>query len=282
MKLGITAWTFEGLKLNDCLALCRALGFQRVDIAGFHKRGMNSLEPDEVAQNPEKHAEMLKRVLSQHEMTVHDFFPQFGASLDQRAINHPNPAEREKNRESMKGILKFCQLVGIPGISLSPGVNFTEVSFEQNLDTSMKEFKYYVQLAENTGVTIRVEPHMHAIADTPERTLAILNYAPGTKVTLDYAHFMLQYISMERSHTLLPYTDHIHVRQSRMGKMQTRTEEGTIDYVDIIFKLKELQYPGVFSLEYVNMDWFDCNQVDTITETLKTTKILEKWLNQKG
>jgi sugar phosphate isomerase/epimerase len=119
---------------------------------------------------------------------------------------------------------------------------------------------------------------MHAIADTPERTLEILEYAPGTKVTLDYAHFMLQYVSMERSHTLLPFTDHMHVRQSRMGKMQTRTEEGTIDYVDIIAKLKTFNYQGVFSLEYVNMDWFDCNQVDTISETLKTTNILAPWL----
>lgn len=280
MKLGITAWTFEGLKLNDCLALCRALGFQRVDIAGFHKRGMNSLEPDEVGQNPEKYADFLKRALEPQGMTVHDFFPQFGASLDQRSINHPDPAERQKNRESMKGIIKFCQLVGIPGISLSPGVNFTHVSFEQNLETSMKEFKYYAELAEGTGVTIRVEPHMHAIADTPERTMAILDYAPGTKVTLDYAHFMLQYVSMERSHTLLPYTDHIHVRQSRMGKMQTRTEEGTIDYAEVINKLKAFKFTGVFSLEYVNMDWFDCNQVDTISETLKTTKILAGYLGK--
>ena len=278
MKLGITAWTFEGLPLPDCLALCKALGFRRIDIAGFHKRGMNSLEPDEVGRYPEKYADLLKRALEPHEMTVHDFFPQFGASLDQRSINHPNPAERQKNHEAMKGILKFCQLVGIPGISLSPGVNFTEVSFQQNLETSMKEFKYYVELAEGTGVTIRVEPHMHAIADTPERTFEILNYAPGTKVTLDYAHFMLQYVSMERSHTLLPYTDHMHVRQSRMGKMQTRTEEGTIDYVEVMSKLKALNYQGVFSLEYVNMDWFDCNQVDTISETLKTTKILAPFL----
>jgi sugar phosphate isomerase/epimerase len=280
MKLGITAWTFEGLQLPDCMALCKALGFRRVDIAGFHQRGMNSLEPDAVAQEPAKFADLLKRATEPHELTVQDYFPAFGSSLEGRALNHPDLAERQKNRESMRGILKFCQMVGIPGITLSPGILFPQLSFEQNIQTSINEFKYFVQLAEGTGVTIRVEPHMHAIADTPERTLWILQEAPGTKVTLDYAHFLIQYISMERAHLLLPYTDHIHVRQSRMGKMQTRTEEGTIDYSEVIARLKAFQYHGVFSLEYVNMDWFDCNQVDTMMETIKTTKILSAWLEK--
>lgn len=68
----------------------------------------------------------------------------------------------------MKGIIRFCRLTGIPGISLSPGVHHTQVEFAQNLETSVKEFQYLTALAGEAGITIRVEPHMHAIADTPE------------------------------------------------------------------------------------------------------------------
>lgn len=74
MKLCITAWTFELLPLNDCLALSRALGFQRIDIAGFHNRGRNSLEPDEVGKHPDMFADRLKRELELFEMVV-SFFP---------------------------------------------------------------------------------------------------------------------------------------------------------------------------------------------------------------
>ncbi len=282
MELGVTAWSFESLTLKDTLALCSGLGFSRVDIPAFRERGRNGFDPFEVGERPQQHADSLLRELAPYGMEVPDFFPQFGASLHESSLNDPDPAVRARNRETIRGIIRFCQLAGIPGISLSPGVHHEQVSFEQNLDTSAQEFAILAEMAVDSGVTIRVEPHMHAIADTPERTLYLLHRASGAKVTLDYAHFMLQYISMDRIHKLLPHTDHVHVRQARMGKMQTRTEEGEIDYADIAARLAVCGYPGVLSIEYVNMDWYDCNQVDCISETLKTKAALERALARSG
>jgi sugar phosphate isomerase/epimerase len=280
MKLGITTWSFESLPLADVLSLSVSLGFNRVDIAGFHQRGRCSFNPHHVGADPSTHAKQLNELKARYGVEVADYFPQFGASLDQYSLNDPDPEVRGYLRKMLQGTVEFCQLAGIPGISLSPGVHHLNRSVEQNLETSAEEFAFLARMAENSGVTIRVEPHMHAIADTPERTQYILNKAPATRVTLDYAHFLLQYISFERIHQLLPFTDHVHVRQARMGKMQTRTAEGTIDYPDIISRLAALNFKGTFALEYVHMDWFDCNQVDCLNETLNTKAIIEPLIKQ--
>lgn len=278
MKIGIASWTFEALPLKDVAALSKALGFERMDIAGFVGRGRCSCNPFEAAAQPDRQADRLLRELEPFGMSVPDYFPQPGATLSRSALNDPDAAVRSRNREMLEGVLTFCKLAGIPGITLSPGVNHPHVPFERNVETSAAEFAWLAERAASAGITVRVEPHAQAIADTPERIMYILERAPGVKVTLDYAHFLLQYIEMDRIHKLLPFTDHVHVRQARMGKLQTRTEEGIIDYADIAARLKKLDYQGVFSLEYVHMDWYDCNQVDCIQETLKTKAILESAL----
>lgn len=278
MKLSVTTWSFETLSLDATLAIAKGLGFENVDIAGFHQRGRCSLEPDEVGANPDGFADDLNALMEKWNLKPVDYFPQFGAGLEERAANHPDPESRRKNRESIKGIARFCALTGIPGITVSPGVNHLNYTLQQNLEVSAREMKAYSEIAGEHGVVIRVEPHMQSCADTPEWTLEILEHAPDCRVTLDYGHFLLQYIDMERSHALIPHTDHVHVRQARGGKLQTRTQEGEIDYADIIDRLARVGFSGCLSIEYVCIPWYDCNQVDCITETVLTKEAIEPHL----
>jgi len=83
-----------------------------------------------------------------------------------------------------------------------------------------------------------------------------------------------------RIHALLPYADHVHIRPSRPGKLQTRYEENTIDWVDIIQRLKALNYQSTLSVEYVCSSWFDLNQVDTLYETAATKAALESYVGR--
>jgi sugar phosphate isomerase/epimerase len=145
---------------------------------------------------------------------------------------------------------------------------------EENLDASGEALRSLTGMAGEHGITVRFEPHMMSVADTPERALALLERAPQATVTLDYSHFTLQYIPEERVHPLLQYTDHFHIRPARMGKLQARLDENTIDFIDIINRLKALNYRRCMSVEYVYMTWYDCNQVDCLTETIFTKDML--------
>ncbi|MBI4551625.1 MAG: sugar phosphate isomerase/epimerase [Candidatus Latescibacteria bacterium] len=279
MRLTVSGHSFEWLPLEGTLAVAKAMGFTGVDIAGFHARARCSLEPDAVGAEPEKYAEHLNALLNQYELQAVDFFPQFGAQLTERSLNDPDPAVRQQNTQSFRGIVRFCELTRIPGFTISPGIPHPDRSLEQNLDTSGDELRRLTDMAGERGITVRFEPHMMSVADTPERALALIERAPHATVTLDYSHFLLQYIPVERCHALLPHTDHFHVRQARPGRLQTRTEEGTLDFVDIASRLKALNYQRCLSIEYVCIPWYDCNQVDCLTETVFTKRVLEPYVS---
>ncbi len=278
MKLTISTWAFEAIPLEGALAVCQSMGFKGVDIAGFHNRGRLSYEPDEVGTNPQKAADHLLPLLDKYGLHAVDFFPQFTNSFYERSMNDPDPAVRQNNIEMFKGIIKFCKLVKIPGITLLPGVEHLAFSREKNLDVAGETFRKLVEIGTEADLLVRFEPHMGSLTNTPELALALIERAPGLTVTLDYTHFTLQYIEMGRCHKLIPYTSHVHVRPARDGRLQTRHAEGTIDYVDIIKRLKAVNYQGCLSVEYVCSPWYDANQLDTLTETVTTKEALEPYL----
>ncbi|MCY4544909.1 MAG: sugar phosphate isomerase/epimerase, partial [Gemmatimonadetes bacterium] len=194
MRLTLSNHSFEYLDLEGTFALARAIGFNGVDIAGFHDRGRCSLEPDEVGADPQGHADRVNRLLEKYELEAVDYFPQFGASLDERSFNAPDPAVRKLNRSSFEGIIRFCEAVNIPGFTISPGMHHPDRSFEENLDTAVETMNELADLAGERDVTVRFEPHVQSVVDTPERALALLERAPRATVTLDYSHFVMQYI----------------------------------------------------------------------------------------
>ncbi len=275
MRLTIGVHSFEAIPLEGALAICKSMGFKGVDVAGFHNRGRLSYEPDEVGATPERCADHLNAMLDKFGLDSVDFFPQFANDFTERSMNDPNPAVVQKNVEMFKGIAKFCKLTKTPGITVLPGVDFPQFSREQNLDRAAQTFRTLVQIAGESGVETRFEAHMGSLTSTPELAAALIERAPGLKLTLDYSHFLLQYIPIERIHALIPLTGHFHVRQARPGKLQVRHAEGTLDFVDIARRLKAAGYQGCMSLEYVCQDWYDGNQLDTLNETMLTKAQLE-------
>ncbi len=279
MRLTVSSYSFEAIPLEGALAVAKAMGFTGVDIGGFHNRGRASYEPDEVAADPQKFADNLKMLLDQYGLEAVDFFPQFGATPDHRSINDPDVNVRRRDEDVFAGIAQFCKLAGIPGITVLPGVDHPERSLEQNLELSADMLQRFVAIAAEAGLHLNFEPHMGSVCPTPELALNLIERVPGLLVTLDYSHFLLQYIPLERIHKLIPHTGHFHIRQARPGKLQTRFVEGTLDFVDIAHRLRQTGYSGCLSLEYVCADWYDINNVDTLTETMVTKAALEPYIS---
>jgi sugar phosphate isomerase/epimerase len=276
MRLTVSGHSFEILSLEGVMALAHHMGFKGIDLSGFHARGRCSLEPEDVAADPQRQADKVRALLDKYELDAVDFFPQFGASPDQHGLNDLSADIRKKNETLIRGCAHFCQLVGIPGMTILPGVDHPQRRLMDNLQVAGQEMKKATEIAGEYGVTVRFEPHMGSITHTPELAQELIDtYAPAAKVTLDYSHFVLQYIPEARIHKLLPYADHIHVRPARPGKLQVRHDENTIDWVDIINRLKAQGYRSTLSVEYVCNPWYDLNQLDTLHETIMTKEALQ-------
>lgn len=275
MRLTVTNHSFEILPLEGTLALAHHMGFKGVDIAGFHNRGRCSFEPEAVLADPQGEADKLKALLDKYELDAVDFFPQYGSHPGESSINDPDPAVREKDEAYIRGSAQFCKAAGIPGFTILPGVDHLGRAHAENLEASGKALKRATEIAAEYDVQLRFEPHMGSVADTPELALQLVEMAPDAKITLDYAHFTLQYIPEERIHALIPHAGHFHLRPARFGKLQTAWDEGTIDFVNIINRMKAAGYDGALSIEYVYADWFDINRNDTLAETIITKEALQ-------
>ncbi|MCK6579398.1 MAG: sugar phosphate isomerase/epimerase [Anaerolineae bacterium] len=267
MRLSVANYSFEVLPLEATLMVCHSLGFHTVDIAGFYQRGKCSFQPESVAADPQGQADILTPLLAKYGLGVSDFFPQFGAAPSLHSLNDPDSAVREENLRYVRGAAQFCKLIGAPGMTILPGVDHLSRALADNLIVSVDYLRQAVDIAGEYGVEVRFEPHMGSVADTPELALYLVEQVPGLRVTLDIAHFMLQYIPMERVYPLLPVTGHVHVRQARPGKLQVAHAEGVIDFPDVIARLKADGYGGAFTVEYVCADWFEVNRNDTLYES---------------
>ncbi|MFP4323374.1 MAG: sugar phosphate isomerase/epimerase family protein [Anaerolineales bacterium] len=276
MRLTVSGHTFEMLPLEGVLAIAQHMGFKGVDISGFHARGRIGFEPEDILADPQGQADILNAALEKYGLDCVDFFPQFGASPDQRSLNDPDENVQAHTLELVEACAQFCKLTNTPGMTILPGIDHTHRSLDENLRISGENLKKATDIAAAQGVELRFEPHMGSVAQTPERALTLVqDYAPQAKITLDYSHFMLQYIPEERIHAMIPYTGHVHLRPARPGRLQTRHADNTIDWADVIARLKSAGYAGAVSIEYVAIDWFDCNKVDTLSETIFTKEALE-------
>jgi len=276
MRLTVSQYTFEAIPFEGTLAICHSMGFKGVVVAAFADRGKDGLNPFEIAANPQKWADHLNALLDKYELECVDFFPQLSTSFRDRAVNNPDPAIRRKNIEDFRGLARFCKLTHTPGVTVLPGAFFLSATLEENLDLSAESLRQYIQIAGEEGVDVYFEPHMGSLCDEPELALALLERVPGITFALDYSHFVVHYVAIERIHPLIPYAGTVHVRQAKGGKIQTRFNEGIIDFVDMIKRLEAAGYQDCVTIEYVCADWFGANEADTLNETMVAKAILEQ------
>jgi sugar phosphate isomerase/epimerase len=275
MRLAVSGHSFEVLPLDGVLAIAKSLDFKAIDISGFHNRGNIGFEPEDIAADVQGQADILNRGLDTYELDCIDFFPQFGASPDQHSLNDPDPAVRARTLELIRACAEFCKLTNTPGMTILPGVDHLGHTLSDNLKRSGEGIKQAVDIAAEYDVELRFEPHMSSVTDTPELAIELIEtYAPGAKVTLDYSHFFLQYIPEDRVHQLIPYTGHVHVRSTKFGQLQSRHAENEVNWAEVVRRLKAVNYANALSIEYVRMDWFGCNNVDTLYETVATKEDL--------
>jgi len=279
MRLTVSNYTFEAIPLEGTFAICHSMGFTGVVVSAFKDRGNGGYDPDAVAANPQKYADHLKALLDKYELECVDFFPQLSPNFYDRALNHPDATIRAQNIEVFRGLAQFCKLMKIPGVTVLPGAPFMEFTQEQNLDLSGQMLQQCADIAGQNGVHLYFEPHAESVCDKPELALALVERAPGAKFALDYSHFVVQNIAIERIHPLLPYAGTFHIRQTRRGKIQSRYKDGIIDFVDIIQRFQAIGYDGCLTIEYICADWYGGNEMDTISETMTTKAALEPYVS---
>jgi hydroxypyruvate isomerase len=274
LKLAIPDYTFPKLKWEQALRLVRDLGVQAVDIGLF--AGRSHLRPETILPRPSEAADEILSKVSSYGLEIADVFGQPGTAFEEKAINHPDPAERKKAADFFWRFLDLAAHCRAKHMTLLPGVHFEAEGYDDSLNRCAEELAWRVEEALKLGIALGVEPHIGSIISKPSQARRLIELASGLTLTLDYGHFTCQGVADDEIEPLLADCSHFHARAACSGKLQAPLNENTIDFARILHTMEQSSYTGYVAVEYVWSEWMGCNQVDTLSETILLRDLLRK------
>lgn len=266
MELTCTSFSFPLLPFETSLKQIALLDIPHVDL-GAHADGRH-LHPARIEADPAGEAEAVRRAVDAAGIGVADLFPTFGVGFRDRPVNTPEPEVRAANRRRFEAFVEFCRRADCPGITLLPGVVWPELGQERSFELSREALAELVEIGRSAGLRVSIEAHLESVVEQPEQALALVEEVPGLQFTLDYSHFIAGGIPADRVHPLLPHAGHVHARQASPGHLQRPHDQGTIDFADIVRRLRDLAYPGRICVEYTWQEWRGCNTEDVVSESV--------------
>ena len=271
MKTCLAIQSLRSCTLEEAAGIVRALGFEAMDLDGVmdtttSRQGILELNRAEV-----------KRVKDLGLVTPNIHWTFETASL-YPAINDPDPTVRAENRDQIKRLVDFCHEADIPSILLLPGMFLPGQSLEESHKRSAEALREYVAIGQAANVAMWVEPHVKSSFESPESVLWLIKQVPSLRIVLDYSHFICQGYTQPDLDLLVPHTAHVHLRQAKCGLLQTKFEDGTINFALVLDMLHQVDYEGYYCIEYVHQDFIGADNVDIITETVKLRNFINAHL----
>lgn len=276
MELTCTSFSFPLLSFEDALKVVALIGIPNVDV-GAHQGGCH-IQPAEIEESPQIVAERIRRATAQAGLRVSDLFATFGDGFRDRPVNSLNPEEREANFRRFRALVQVAKGVDAKGITLLPGVVWDEIGEDESFEVAARELRRLLRVAHDAGLRLSVEPHLESVVEPPDRALALIEAVPGLQLTLDYSHFIASGYEPDDVHPLLRYAGHFHARQARRGHLQASHRDGTLDFPDIVSRLRAVGYRGDICLEYTWQEWRGANNVDVLMESVLLRDLLRPLL----
>ncbi len=269
MKLSVTSWSFPACTLSEVAGIARVLGIEALDLGYFYASG---LDRTRLLEQPKTLALELEPL----GIEFANFYHLFGEDLDGR--NLALDSSLKENIKDFQQVTQFCQHAKIPSVMVLPGIINPGQTRVQALEQSAKSLQALLPIAQDAGVILAIEPHVHSYLESPALTLELLARVPGLKLVLDYAHFVCLGYRQDEIDALIPHAAHVHLRQAKMGALQTKLSEGTINFPALLGSLRESGFAGVLALEYVHQDYMGTLYDDVLTETVKMRDLVRRFL----
>ena len=271
MRTCLAIQSLRSCTLREAAGIARALGFEAIDLDGvmdttLSRSGILEGKNDEVMR------------VKEIGLVVPNIHWTFGTASLYPVVNDPDPIIRAKNKEQIKRLVDFCHKADIYSILILPGMFLPGQSVADAHKLAAESLNEFQVIANEAGVVLMVEPHVTSSFESPESTIWLAKQVPGMGIVLDYSHFIVQGHTQQEVVCLIPYTTHVHLRQAKSGLLQTRFEEGTINFSLLLDGLREADYGGYLCVEYVHQDFIGATNVDVITETVKIRDFVNKHL----
>jgi sugar phosphate isomerase/epimerase len=267
-KLSLTSWSLPACTLREAAGISSVLGIGALDVGYFYGP---ALDKQALLSSPERVADEVREL----GVALPCLYHLFGNTLAGR--NLASAKDIDANLRDFRQATVFCRRAGIGVIFALPGVINPGQGRKEALVQSAENLNRLMEIAGAAGVVLTVEPHVHSFVESPALALELLDRVPGLKLTLDYGHFVCLGYRQDEIDVLAPYAAHVHLRQAKMGELQTKLAKGTINMGAQLSTLRDCGFDGYVSLEYTHQDYMDSLFDDILTETILLRDVVRAW-----
>ena len=265
LQLACADFTFPLLSHDQSMQLISMLGFEGVDIGLFE--GRSHLWPSREFVNAEQSATRLRQRTNQHGLRIADAFLQTDPDFRDLAVNHPQPARRQKARDWFLRTLDYATACDCGHVTILPGVHFEE-DYERSLARAADELSWRVDQAQARRLTLGIEPHVGSLVADPAPALRLVNSVPGLTLTLDYTHFTRAGLPDSVVEPVVAIRQPFS-RSRGAARPVASLVQGERDRLSpIMAAMQQTGYRGWIGIEYVWTDWEHCNECDNLSETI--------------
>lgn len=267
MKLSLTAWSLPSCTLAEAAGISKILGIGALDVGLFYR---SALDKDLILTDPAAAAAPLAEL----GVDIPNYYHLFGEGLDGR--NLALPGTLDANLRDLAQVLTFADAAEIDTVFILPGVVNPGQSRADAARVSTESLKAMVALSTDYNATICIEPHVHSFSESPAVVLDLIAQT-GVKLALDYSHFACLGYRQDEIDVLAPHAAHVHLRQAKMGALQTKFAHGTLNFPAMFGTLRDVGYTGALSIEPVHQDYMNTLFEDVLTEIIALRDCFNAW-----
>lgn len=270
MKLSLTAWSLPQCNLQEAADISNAIGIGALDVGLFYR---SALDKSLILNDPQAAAAPLENL----GVDIPNYYHLFGEGLEGQNLSLPGTLAQ--NERDMAQVLTFADAANIPTVFILPGVINAGQSRDDAANISAESLRALLEVAQDFKAEICIEPHVHSWAESPGRVLKLIEKT-GVKLALDYSHFACLGYRQDEIDVLAPHALHVHLRQARMGVLQAKMSEGTLNFPAMFGALRAAGYTGTLAIENVHQAYMNTLFDDVLTETILMRDCFQNW--EKG
>jgi sugar phosphate isomerase/epimerase len=267
MYLSLTSWSLPSCSLQEAAAISKALGIGALDVGLFYRSALNKAE---ILSDPATAAAPLANL----GVDLPNYYHLFGEGLEGR--NLAKPGTLDKNLKDLEQVLTFADAAGIGTVFILPGIVNPGQSRQQAEAVSTESLREMVALSNAHRARLCVEPHVHSFAESPAIVQRLVENT-GVSLALDYSHFACLGYRQDEIDPLAPHAGHVHLRQAKMGALQTKFAHGTLNFPAMFGTLRDAGYDAALAIEAVHQDYMNTLFEDVLTEIIALRDCFKTW-----
>lgn len=126
-------------------------------------------------------------------------------------------------------------------------------------NTEIERLRRLQAIAAGEGILLSIATHADRLTQDPDTAVELCQAVPGLGLTLDPSHYIYGPHQGAGFDQVFPHVYHVHLRDTRRDRFQTRVGQGEIEYGRLVTQLARYDYRRALSVELLELpeDDFD-------------------------